>query len=249
VKIPVFHSRVAGLAVVCAGVAVLASACSTASTTPNATPSSTATSNGIAAKPVAQIATTAYTAMESAVSVRMYGSIIESGQKYTMDLTMAPAGVRGSMTAPFDGAKAASIDFVMTKGKMYIRSDMLWRQVAGATIASLLNNRWVMLPASSVGGFPFSNAKSFIKMLKSGGLDTLRKDSSAGVKTVTTTVDGQPAIELSVQGAALYIATTGQPYPLEVRQGSGDALYFQYSAVPASISAPSHPLNFNNIGG
>jgi hypothetical protein len=243
VKMSVFRTRMAGLAVVCAGLAMLASACGSSSTTPSATAPA---SNGIAAKPTAQIVTTAYTAMESAVSVRMYGSISESGQRYTVDLTMAPAGVQGSMTAPFQGAKLASIDMVLTKGTMYVRSSTLWRQVGGDSIASLIGDRWVILPAGSVAGFPFTNAKAFIKLLKSGGLNSLAKDRVVGVKT---TVNGQPAIKLSAGGAALYIATTGQPYPLEIRQGSRNALYFQYSGLPASITAPSHPLNLSKLEG
>jgi hypothetical protein len=235
----------AGFAVVCAGLAVLASACG-GSTTPGATASKTPADNGIAAKPAAQIVTTAYTAMESAVSVRMHGSISESGQRYTVDLTMAPAGVRGSMTAPFDGARLASFDMVLTRGTMYVRSSTLWRQVGGATAASMLDDRWVILPAGAVAGFPFTNAKTFIKLLKRGGLNSLGKDRAVGVKT---TVNGQPAIKLSAKGAALYIATTGQPYPLEIRQGSGNAMYFQYSGLPANITAPSHPLNLSKLKG
>jgi hypothetical protein len=245
VKLPVFRTRMAGLAVVCAGLAVLATACGSG-TALTATMLKTPADNGIAAKPAAQIVTTAYTAMESAVSVRVDGSISDSGQRYTIDLTMAPAGVRGSMTAPFDGARLASIDMVLAKGTMYVRSSTLWQQVGGATLGSLLDNRWVTLPASSAADFPFMNAKSFIKLLNNGGLKSLGKDRVIGVRT---TVHGQPAIELSAKGAALYIATTGQPYPLEIRQGSQNVMYFQYSSLPASITAPPHPLDLSKLEG
>jgi hypothetical protein len=246
VKVPVFHTRVAGLAVACAVLVALASACGSG-TTPSATMLKMPASNGIAAKPPAQILTTAYTAMESAVSVRVYGSIIDSGQQYTLDLTMSPAGVRGSMTAPFDGARLASIDMVLAKGTMYVRSSTLWQQVGGATLGSLLDNRWVTLPASSVASFPFTNAKTFIKLLNSGGgLNSLGKDRVLGVKT---TVHGEPAIELSAKGDAVYIATTGQPYPLEIRQGTRNVLDFQYSSLPASITPPPHPLDLSKLEG
>jgi hypothetical protein len=241
-----FHTRMTRIAVVCAGLAVLTSACGSGSAAPSATMLKPPANNGIASKPTAQIVTTAYREMESAVSVRMYGSISDSGHRYTVDLTMAPAGVRGSMTAPFDGAKLASIDIVLTRGKMYARSNTLWRQVGGATLASLLDNRWVILPTHSVAGFPFTNAKSFIKLLKSSDLKLLAKDRAAGVKT---TVKGQPAIKLSAKGTAVYIATTGQPYLLEIRLGTGNALYFQYSGLPASITAPHHPLDLTKLKG
>ena len=242
--VSLFRIRMTGLAVACAGLALLASACGSGST-PDAAMLKTPASNGIATKPSAQIVTTAYTAMESAASVRMYGRITEFGQRYTVDLTMGPAGVRGSMTAPFEGAKVASVDLVLTKGTMYVRSSTLWRQVGGAAAASLLNNRWVTVPASSVTGFPFANAKTFIKLLKSSGLEKLGQDRVAGVKT---TVNGQPAVKLTASGVALYIATTGQPYPLEIRQGS-NVLYFQYSGLPVNISAPPDPLDLSKLEG
>jgi hypothetical protein len=243
--VPVFRIRVAGLAVACAGLAVLASACGSSSVTPRAVMLKKPAYNGIAAKPPAQIVTTAYTAMESAISVRVHGSISDSGQRYTVDLTMAPAGVRGSMTAPFDGAKLASVDLVLTKRTMYVRSSTLWQQVGGATAGLLLDGRWVILPAGSWAGFPFTNAKSFIKLLESGGdLKELGKVRAVGAKT---TVNGQPAIKLSAAGASLFIATTGEPYPLEIRQGSRDALYFEYSSLPAKVSPPSHPVNLSKL--
>jgi hypothetical protein len=229
-------ARMAGLAVACAGLAMLASACG----------SSSPGGNGIAAKPAAQAVTTAYRAMESAASVRMYGSFTTSGQRYTIDITLAPTGMRGSMTAPFEGAKLASVDMILAKGTMYIRSSTLWRQVGGSTVASLLDNRWVILPASSLKGFPFSNAKTFINLLKGKNLSTLSKDRTAGVQA---TVKGQPAIKFAAKGGALYIASTGQPYPLEISQGSGNTLYFQYSGLPTSITAPSHPLDLSKLEG
>lgn len=62
-------------------------------------------------------------------------------------------------------------------------------------------------------------------------------------------VDGQPAIELSGGRDAVYIATTGQPYLLEIRQGSHNALHFHYSGLPVSIAAPPHAVNLTSLHG
>lgn len=249
-----FRTRMAGAAAVYTGLAALVAACGSASpghgpaaasTAATAATAATPASNGITAKPARQIVTTAFTALKSAVSVRMYGSFSDSGQRYKVDLTMGPAGMRGSMTAPFEGAKLASVDLVLTRGKMYARSSTLWRQVAGAGVASLLDNRWVILPAGSVKGFPFASTNTFIKQLNLSGMKSLRK-ARAGVKT---TVNGQPAVKVASGGETAYIATTGHPYPLELIQGSHNALYFQYSAVPASIVAPPHPIDLSTVRG
>lgn len=251
---PVVRGRLAGIAAACAGLAILTSACagntpgrgSTAG--PGAVAPATPASNGIAAKPAAKIVKTAFTTLESAKSVRLYGSFRDSGARYKLDVTMGPAGMRGTMTAPFKGPRLATVDMVLTHGKFYARSSTLWRQVGGAGLASLIGDRWVILPAGQLSGFPFANAKTFIRLLNQQILKSL-KNARAHVAKVKTTVDGQPAIELSEGGSAVYIAATGQPYPLEIRQGSHNVLHFQYSGLPISIAAPPHPVDLSSLHG
>jgi hypothetical protein len=248
----VMRGRLAGLVTVCAGLAILASAC--ASNTP--VPGSAASpgvvtptpppSNGIAGQPAAKIVKTAFTTLGSAESVRLYGSFRDSGARYKLDVTMGPAGMRGAMTAPFHGDKLVTVDMVLTHGKFYARSSALWREVGGAALASLIGDRWVILPVRRLSGFPFANTKTFIKLLDKQSLKSLK---SAHVARVKTTVDGQPAIELSEGRAAVYIATTGQPYPLEIRQGSHNVLHFQYSSLPVSITAPPNAVDLSSLHG
>jgi hypothetical protein len=256
VKALVTRSRGAGVAAGCLGLALLASACGGTSpgtgtgtrtgTGPGAIASMMPVSNGIAAKPVAQIVQTADKTLESAASaasVRVYGTLTDSGHRYTLNITFGPNGATGSMTAPFDGAKRASIDLILVGGKMYVRSSTLWGQVGGAAVASLLDNRWVILPSSAMNGFPFANTKAFVKFMNHAGL---RKMTAVGAKT---TVNGQPAIEVKKGKSAVYIATTGQPYPLEVRQGFRNVLYFQYLPTLVSVTAPPNPVDFSKVKG
>jgi len=159
---------------------------------------------------------------------------------------MGAAGMRGTMTAPFRGAKRATVDMVLTRGKFYARSRTLWQQVGGAGLASLIGDRWVILPVGRLSGFPFANVKTFIKLLSKRSLKSL-KNAGAHVARVTTTVDGQPAIEISEHGTAVYIATTGHPYLLEIRQGSHNVLHFQYSGLPLRIAAPPHAIDLRSL--
>jgi hypothetical protein len=250
--VPVTRGRLAGIAAVCAGLVILTSACAGNTSSPGSTASpdvapATSASNGIVAQPAAKIVKTAFTTLESAESVRLYGSFRESGARYKLDVTVAPAGMRGTMTWPVHG-KLVTVDMVLTHRKFYARGSTLWRQVGGAVLASLIGDRWVILPVGRLSGFPFANTKTFIKLLSKQSLKSL-KNARAHVARVRTTVDGQPAIELSVGREAVYIATTGQPYPLEIRQGSRDVLHFQYSALPVSIAAPPHAVDLSSLHG
>jgi hypothetical protein len=250
---PVVRGRLVGIAAVCAGLAILTSACAGNTPRPGSTASpgtmapTTPASNGIAAKPTAKILKTAFTTLESAESVRLYGSFRDSGARYKLDITMGPTGMRGTITAPFHG-KLVTLDMVLTHRKFYARSSTLWRQVGGAGLASLIGDRWVILPAGQLSGFPFANTKTMIKLLNKQNLKSL-KNSNAPFARVTTTVDGQPAIELSGGGYAEYIATTGRPYPLEISQGSHNVLHFQYSGLPVSIAAPPHAVDLSSLHG
>jgi hypothetical protein len=241
---PVIRGR---LAAVCAGLAILTSACAANTPGPGSTPTTPA-SNGIAAEPTAKIVKIAFTTLESADSVRVFGSFRDSGARYKLDVTIGPAGMRGTMTAPFHAGKLATVDMVLTHGRFYARSRMLWRQVGGAGLASLLGGRWVIIPVRRLSRFPFANAKTFVKLLSRRSLKSLR-NASAHVARVKTTVDGQPAIELSRRRMAVYIATRGQPYLLEIRQGSHNVLHFRYSGLPVNIAAPPHAVDLSSLHG
>jgi hypothetical protein len=211
-------------------------------TTPKPTPS-----NGVASKPPAKILDEAKKALESATSVRMRGSIRQSGQPYSFDLVLSQKTAKGTMTAPMEGIKHASFDFVVTGGRMYIRSSTLWRKAGGAAAASLLNNRWVMLPKTSLSDFPFASTKAFTHSLESGSSGKAR---SVGA---VTTVNGQPAIPVKTSDSIVYVATTGKPYPLRIapssaKDGKGVADLFGYNE-PVNITVPPNPIDVTKLRG
>lgn len=65
-------------------------------------------------------------------------------------------------------------------------------------------------------------------------------------------IDGQPAIGLvdSVNGGTLYIAATGEPYPLELKgpKGHGEIKFEGWDA-PVTVSPPRSSLDFNKLTG
>jgi hypothetical protein len=234
----------------CLTVALLGGACGTQSglstrSTPAAHPAPP--SNGIAAKRPGQILAAAQAALASATSVHMRGSIRTSGKLFTFDVIMTKTGAKGSMTGPIAGVKRASFDFVAAGRKMYIRSSTLWRKFGGATLATLLDNRWVRMPSRSMRGFPWVNTAAFARVLTTG---PPRKARSVGPETV---IDGRPAVPVRIRDEIVYVATTGNPVPLRVspasrRVGSGGADFLNYDA-PVTIAAPAGALDFSNLHG
>ena len=245
------RGRAAGITAMCLMLALLAGACGSqpgASSSRGTLPAHpTPTSNGIAAKRPARILTAAKAALASVTSVHIRGTVQTSGQRFTLDVILTKAGAKGSMTGPIAGAKRASVDFVSVAGKVYIRSSTLWRKVGGEAVATLLNNRWVLMPSHSLRGFPFANAKTFSRSLTTGPRDKAR---SVGKATV---IDGQPAIPVRTRDSIVYVATTGKPYPLRVtpsarRFGTGSVDFLNYDA-PVAITAPAGALDFSKMHG
>jgi hypothetical protein len=251
-KLPVMRvcRRAAGITITCLVAALLATACGAQSDTsissaPAAHP--TPSSNGIAAKRPGQILAVARAALASSISVRMRGSIRISGGLLTFDVIMTKSGAKGTMTGPIAGIKRASVDFLAVGHKIYMRSSTLWRKVGGATLATLLDNRWVKMPSQSVRGFPLVSTAVFSRVLTTGPSDKAR---SIGMERV---IDGQPAIPVKTRDEIVYVATTGTPVPLRVvpasrRVGSGRVDFLDYGA-PVTITPPPGALDFSNLHG
>ena len=170
--------RAAGLTIMCLMVALLAGACGTQSG-PSASPSTppahpAPARNGIAARQPGQILAAAQAALASATSVRMRGSIRTSGRLFTFDVIMTRTGAKGSVTGPLAGIRRASVDFVAAGHRIYIRSSTLWRKEGGATLATLLDNRWVQIPSHVMSGFPWVSTAAFSRVLTTGPSDKAR---------------------------------------------------------------------------
>lgn len=255
-KVLVPRARAAGAATACLGLALLAAGCgilsgsSSSSSTPSATTSPAPTqapANGIAGKPPAQIVAATTNALASASSVHVKGTVRESGTRYTIDLVLERASAKGSMTAPILGIKKAQFDFVVAGGKLFIRSSTLWQKAGGTAAAQLLNNRWVVLPKASLRDFPFRSVRAFARIIHSG---SPRKSRRAGAVTM---INGLPAIPVRSGDSIVYVATTGQPFPLRLipathAAGAGVVDFIAYNA-PVKIGPPPNAVDLNQLHG
>lgn len=191
--------------------------------------------NGVAAKPPNEIVQAANRAISGASSVHVTGSISNNSIPLTLDLSLVSG--KGGAGALSEGGLTFR---VITVGQdVYIQGTRaFWSHFAGTAVAQKLDGQWLRAPAS--GQFaPIAALTNqqllFGKVLLSHG--RLRKVG-------TTTVNGQQVVGVqdSTAGGTLYVATSGQPYPVEVvKRGSGAGrIVFDRINQPVVLRPPAH---------
>jgi hypothetical protein len=172
--------------------------------------------NGVASKPPAQILAAARAAALGARSVHVSGRIVTAGSPITLDLDLvAPRGGRGMLTD-----NGLGFELIQIGGNVYIKgSAAFYTHIAGPTAAQLLQGRWLKAPTST-GEFSSIASLTDLNRLLSSDLP----DPSRLTKGKTTRVGGTPVIAVTdpAKGETVYVATSGQPYPLRlVKAGTG----------------------------
>jgi hypothetical protein len=204
------------------------------------------TGNGIADKSAEAIMKAATDAFSSATSVHLTGTMVDAGDTITMDLHLGHGVGEGTIRGPIKG-KSLPVSIIAAKGRFYMKSRRLWTAVGGATAGDLIGDRWVLVPKKAMKNF-----KGFDGMLSSDGFARmLLKPDGPLTKGGTTVVDGTPAIELKSGGGSLYVATTGNPYPLKIvpSDRAKESLRFLDYDAPLRVDPPARPLDVSKLGG
>lgn len=199
-------------------------------------------SNGIAAKPAAQIVSTAEQAAQTARSVHLAGSIANAGQSLAVDLDV----INGTAERGTISASGYTVGIIDIANAVYLKgSDGFWRHFAGAGAATAFHGKWLKAPAN--GAFAafaeFTDLKGlFGKVLSSQGHPT---------KLGTAHVAGQPVVNVALSSPAsrLSVATTGQPYPVALTAagaGGGRIVFTRYNG-PVTIAAPKNALDISRF--
>jgi hypothetical protein len=203
------------------------------------------TPNGVAAMQPAAIVAAARSAITSASSVRVTGSGEANGQPVQLDLTLVSGqGAVGTVTE-----YGASFQLIAFAGAVYMKgSAAAWGRTPANTLGGqLLGGKWLQLNENG----QFSSMTSFADgpalFAKFLGLEgTL-------VKGPTTSVDGQSVVEVQdpASGAAVYVAATGTPYPVEIAKSGpqGGSFVFDRIDQPVVISAPANAVNISQFEG
>jgi hypothetical protein len=205
--------------------------------------SSSPAGNGIGAKTPAEILAGAKAAANAAYSAHVSGSLSSGGSTITLDLDLvAGKGGRGQLAE-----NGLSFELIETGGYVYIKgSPAFYSHIAGPATAQLFTGKWLKAPATS-GNFASLAALTNLHSLIATALQghgTLAKGAAA-------TVDGQQVIGVTdtTNGGTLYVATTGQPYPIEVAKqgGSGGEIRFGSWNEAVTIAAPAGAVDLSQL--
>ncbi|MDI6097171.1 hypothetical protein QLQ12_00925 [Actinoplanes sp. NEAU-A12] len=231
----------AGLAAVATATLLLAgcgssdSAKPTAAATSQAPTSQAPTDNGIAALSADEILAKSKAALKKAGSFQMKGNAIVEKDTMAVDFRVSGADFVGSMTM----GKDAEVKVMLVGGKQYMKpSEGFWKMLGlgemAQTMAKTAGDKWLLVPAGddSIGG-----------IFDAADPDVLLKSTGTIGKGATTQIGAQPVIALTDTGekeAQLFVATTGEPYPIKQGTATGDGIIFSdFGATFDTLTAPT----------
>jgi hypothetical protein len=204
---------------------------------------SSSSGNGIASKSPDQIVAAAKAAADAAASVHVSGTVISEGSPLSLDLQLlAGKGGRGRITQ-----KGLSFELIALGGTVYILgSPAFYRHIGGPAAAQLFQGKWLKAPASS-GNFASITSLTDLRKLMDATLANHGTLATGG----TTTVGGQKAVVVNdlSKGGVLDVASTGQPFPLQISKsgGGGGVITFDRWNQAVSISPPPNAINITQL--
>ena len=196
----------------------------------------------LSSKPPKQILNTSLTAMKSAKSVTLSGSINNSGTTVGVDLGLTSNGeASGSIVE--SGQK---IDVVLLRSKDYVKAPAGFWQASGhlsAVQATRIAPDWVEVPSSLASSFSSLSIRSLS--------ESLSTDNGVLSKAGSKTVDGDATVGVrSSKGGTLWVRSSGTPYPLAITGSlntrSIDVHFSKWNATPAP-KAPKGALSATSL--
>jgi len=195
---------------------------------------STAADNGVAALSAKEILQRSKDALKKAKSFRVQGAMSEDGENTDVDLQIDGAEFAGTMAMG-----TAKLELLAVGTKKYMKpNEQFWVMSTdakqGKELAKVVDGRWIAGADSDA---------SFADIFSIGGVDGILKPTGAISKGEKKVVAGVPAIGIKDAGdtdTVLWVATTGEPYPVQIANKSGAALVFSGFGEPAvGITAPA----------
>jgi hypothetical protein len=205
--------------------------------------SSSSSGNGVSSKSASEILAASKTAADSASSVHVAGTLTSNGTPITLNLRLASGqGGRGQISQ-----SGLSFELIVVGDTIYIKgSPAFYSHFGGTAAAQLFQGKWLKAPTSGGELGSLAALTNFRKLL-----DQTLTTHDTLTKGATTTIAGQPAIELRdpSQNGSLFIATAGKPYPIEiVKHGSetGHVTFTDWNQ-PVSLSPPSGAIDLSQL--
>lgn len=224
------RSALPGL-LLCGALAVAMTGCGAGSST-NGSGSSASPLSGLSAD---QIAAKAIADLKTATSVRVSGSIKDSGQTIGMDMTLARgSGCEGTMSQSGSG----SFQLVAIGKLVWVKPDKAFWKSAGAdsdpAVMSVVSGKYLKVKATSDLG----SLSAFCSPSELAG--SFEKSATGLVKEASTTISGQRAVPIkdTSDASIAYISETAQPEFLRVSGGSQGSVTFSGYGDAIKIAAP-----------
>ena len=211
-------------------------------------------SNGVSSQSASAILDAASGAAQSASAVHLQVSSSAGGLTLSLDMHYTKDGARGQVSVV-----GLSFELIRIGNSLYVKGnnafdrrlgEMLGGRAGEAAAAKLPKNTWLKGAAGSgalkqLGAF--TDLDQELALVLSHGTPV--------AKGAETTVSGQKTIELKraakLYTGALYIATTGNPYPILQRktgQETGQTSFTEWNK-PVTLTAPTSALDVSRLAG
>lgn len=240
-------ASLAAIALTAGGLGVAGCGGDSSSASSSVTSAST-TDNGVASLTASEILTKSMAAAKAATSVTVSGSVEQGSGTINIDLALGDGVASGTV-----GINGVTVKILRVDGKFYLNAPKaLFDQIAdgGAAVGTLLADKWFTVPSTGTAADSFKDIGELSDM--DSLFDGLLDNASPKVKG-TGDVNGQPVVLLteSNDDGTLAVATTGEPYPLQVKQTTGGTGVVTFSKwnEPVTVTAPADALDFGAIAG
>lgn len=195
--------------------------------------------NGITSKSPQEILQASKAAVQKASSVTIQSKSAQGRLTLTSDLKLTREGGQGTISL-----LGLQIEVIKTGATVYAKgSPALYQRLE---IKAPPAGTWIKAPASG----KLAQLAAFTDLAG----ETSRAISTSGniTKGQTTTIEGQPAIELKTEGklykGRLYIKTTSEPYPLKLEKTGRETSHTTLTNWN-NTPAPTAPANTTTVGG
>jgi hypothetical protein len=200
-------------------------------------------SNGVANKPAAQILAAARTAARTATAVRIVTNTkLLTGQPSKLDASLSKQQAHAQITffgIGFQTIRAANTIYIKGNKSFNARMEV-------AQHVKVPPGQWLKGTTATLGQIAsLTNIEKELPVILSG--------SGKITKGKTTKINGQPAIALKLTRklytGTLYVATTGQPYPLKLTktgQETGQTTFTNWND-PVTVTPPAHAIDMSQL--
>ena len=199
-------------------------------------------SNGEAAKSPQQILRDTASALTAVKSYEIQGKVPTGTGLGTFTFKVAGANLgEGSFTL---GSLSFQLEEI--RGTDYIRSSSLWAGVGGGALQGLLANRWVSVPANNPLAQQLTNGVAALTSAKQTAASFTKADTKA-TRGHTSTFDGQGVVAVTNGTSTIFVATSGQPWPIRVTASGGSYLNLSNFNASFGVTAPKPSVSLLDV--